>query len=48
MLSFAFDVVPTFEAHHGVAPDYLCELITKHHAVRAIRRNAYSLDENKE
>ena len=32
-------LVLTFQAYHGVAPDYLCELITKHHAVRALRSN---------
>ena len=26
-------------AYHGVAPGYLCELITKHHAVRALFSN---------
>ena len=30
-------LVLTFQAYHGVAPAYLCELITKHHVVRALR-----------
>ena len=30
-------LVPTFQTYHGVAPYYLRELITKHHAVRALR-----------
>ena len=29
----------TLQTYHGVAPDYLCELVIKHHAVRALRCN---------
>ena len=41
-------LVLTFQAYHEVALDYLCELITKHHAVRTLRSNDMMLfDESK-
>ena len=32
-------LVLTFQAYHGVAPVYLCELIKKHHTVKSLRSN---------
>ena len=29
-------LVLTYQAYHGVAPDYLCELISKHHGIKSL------------
>ena len=36
-------LVLTYQAYHGVAPDYLCELISKHHSIKSLRSNGMML-----